>query len=660
MRYVLRSHEGHWQVEIDPDLGVCHLGLDSEGTGRERANLLTARPTLSFCGANANTHPWQMAEGSCFYTISAGTANTVTWRIRQHGNDMLWEVECSGHTSGLCISLPFDPLMAAAVLIPAQLNEENRGLPPWLLVAPDYGHLLVEIDSPAVWTCANTGRRGGSAHNAPSEGLNPRLRGSEWLKAARLPDYRPGELSLQFRCEGTVPPGSRTVFRFRPVELQQPQGVTSEVWRQIRRSYLNHWQPCGSWCGPERAMVLANNVLSDPASISLAFYAEPMRFWRQPVPGIDLSVLLRHSLDYWLDRHVSFFGHVNAFGHMFDLYVCTGATLLVAAYHYWAITQDAAWLESRLPKLHAMGDFLLRRDVDRDGLVESINSGNAGTLREPDRADIWFEMMNFGHKNAYTNAHAYRAFHCLADMLAALEHPGGAEHYRRAAARLRDAYVKTLLSPEHGWFVSWISQDGEVHDYCHTFINGLAVAYGIVPPSQGRDILRRVVAQSHSIGFTCWHLGVPGNLLPCRKADMIGPPIGLDGEPVQDHWGYWPDELTEQAAFGYRYPNGTVHPTLVWPYLLGLQVAGLEHEANRILNLMTATAQAGLFQNGIVNTGYGGAEHFYANGNTCGYEGYLPESFNFLMAHFTQSERLRALFLAPLPSSGAQVSSGER
>jgi hypothetical protein len=79
-----------------------------------------------------------------------------------------------------------------------------------------------------------------------------------------------------------------------------------------------------------------------------------------------------------------------------------------------------------------------------------------------------------------------------------------------------------------------------------------------------------------------------------------------------------------------------------------LQVAGLNDEADRILNSMISSAEEGLFQNGIVNVGYGGAEHFYSNGKTCGYEGYLPESFNFLMACFTRDSLMRSRLLKPM------------
>jgi Bacterial alpha-L-rhamnosidase 6 hairpin glycosidase domain len=648
---VLRDARRRWVVGVDGERGMWYLGLDSEGTGREGTNLLSGPVTPAWGGADASNAQWRSGDGGAWICSipSRDGKVVVTWTVSREGEDLVWRLTCEGegNVEGLRMALPFNALLAATVLIPANLDDANRGVGPWLLVAPDFGHLAVEVESAVPWFAVNDGQRGGAPANAPKGGLDPRLRGQAWLDAAGVQGYRPGVLNLQLASAQALPAGPLAIIRFRPLELSTPKEIDAATWKRIRRPYLNHWQPCGTWAGPDHVMVLANNVLSDPASISLWFYSEPMLFCHCPVPEIDLLPLLRRSLDYWLDHAVSAQGHVNAFGKMYDLYVSTGACLLIAAWDYWTIARDSDWLKNRLPVLHRLADYLLRRDVDGDGLIESIGSGNAGTLRDPERADIWFEMMNFGHKNTWTNALAYRAFLCLAEMVEAGGHPRGAAYYRRQAKALREAYVRSFLSGEHGWFVSWISEDGEVHDYCHTFINGLAVAYGIVKPPEGREILSRVVAQSRAIGFDNWHLGVPGNLLPCRKGDMIGARIDMDGEPIRNDF-HWPDDLTEDAAFGFRYPNGTIHPALVWPYLLGLQVAGLDEEASRILDAMIGAGEEGLFQNGIVNTGYGGAEHFYINGRTCGYEGFLPESFNFLMAAFTKDPSLRARLLGPM------------
>lgn len=643
----------HWVIGMDTKNGIIHFGLDSEGTGRAKTNLLADPIKLTWDGCSEKRSTWRKVSENRFETDieSKVGQGIVKWSIRENTTDMFWQIEYSGREpiQNLQIEIPMNALMAAAVLIPSGLNEFNKGLGPWLLIAPDFGHLLVTSDSDINLVGINDGVRG-SGSNAVNTGVNPRLRGQQWLEATRIKDFRAGRLSLKFCSSEPLSERKKIRLRFHMSEMSEPEGIEAGLWQKIRRSYLNNWQPCGTWTGSKKEMVLSNNVLSDPASISLWFYADPMIYWHTPAEGVDMLNLLKHSLDYYLNNEVSAQGHVNAFGKMYDTYVSCGGSLIISAWDYYTVSKDKKWLEERIQVLHLIADYLCRRDVDKDGLIESINSGNAGTLRDPERADIWFEMMNFGYKNTWTNLISYRAFLCLAELLDVVGQHDGAIYYRQKGTLLRQAFVNRFLSPESGWFVSWISLDGQVHDYCHTFVNGMAVAYGIVPPDQGKNILEKVMAKSKTIGFKNWHLGIPASLIPCHKEDMIGPGIGIDGKPIKNDF-YWPDDLTEEAAFGNRYTDGTIHPPLVWPYLLGLQVAGLNEESNRILDAMIGSAQDGLFQNGIVNVGYGGAEHFYSNGLTCGYEGYLPESFNFLMACFTKNFEMRNRLLKPMQTA---------
>jgi hypothetical protein len=648
-QFRMSDQQRHWIIGIDSKLGIVHFGLDSEETGRAETNLLADPIKMSWDGCSEKRSDWKKVTENSYETTveSADGTGKVKWYISENAGDMIWKFEYSGSGSILNFrtEIPFSALQAAAVLIPAKLDKNNRGLGSWLLVAPDFGQLLITSESDIQLVGINDGKRGGGS-NAVSTGVDPRLRGQKWLEASGIRDFRAGKLNLKLCAVEPLSVGKKVQLRFHKPEILKPEGIEAGLWQKIRRPYLNNWQPCGTWAGPKKEMVLSNNVLSDPASISLWSYSDPMIFCHSPAEGIDMANLLKHSLDYYLDNEVSAQGHVNAFGKMYDLYVSCGGSVIISAWDYWTISKDRVWLEKRIQVLHRIADYLLRRDVDKDGLIESIGSGNAGTLRDPDRADIWFEMMNFGFKNSWTNLISYRSFLCLADMLDEVGQHEGATYYRQKGSLLKEAFVSRFLSPENGWFVSWISLDGQVHDYCHTFINGMAVAYGIVSPDQGKKILLKVVAKSKSIGFNNWYLGIPANLIPCRKEDMIGPRIGIDGKPVKDDF-YWPDSLTEEAAFGNRYPNGTIHPALVWHYLLGLQVAGLDEEADRIIDAMIKSAQDGLFQNGIVNVGYGGAEHFYSNGLTCGYEGYLPESFNFLMSCFTREKQMRNKLLKP-------------
>lgn len=650
----LQDSHGRIVLGLDAEVGIVHLGLDSEGTGRTSTNLLLEPAGFTWNGAPLTViGSWERTtDGTWTCRLERQGEVTLALSLSPRGEAVCWRWQrlAEGPAGRLCLVLSCNALLAPVAVLPQELDAQLRGIGRCLFVAPDLGHVTMEGGASEAWSVTMSGERAAPGFPA-GPGLDPTLRGQDLIDAIGLPGYRPGTIGIEIGCD--LPDGSASeaaaelLWRCEPLQTETP--LDGAVWDRIRRPFLNHWQPCSPWSGHETTQVLANNVLSDPAACSLFFYADPMLFVPEPAAGVCLHKLLRHSLDYYFKHSVSAQGHVNAFMQMYDLYVITGAHLVEAAWDYWVLTHDREWLAENLPVIHRVADYLARRDVDGDGLIESLHGGVAGRLREPDRADVWFELMHFGHKNAYLNAHCYRAFLCVAEMLEAGGHPGGAEHYRGLASALRSAYVEQLLSAENGWFVSWISIDGEVHDYCHTFVNGLAVAYGLVPADQGREILQRVVDQSKRIGFENWHLGVPGNLIPCRVADLMQPPIDLDGRPVPDFWG-WPEQFsfTDEQSFGKRYPDGTIHPPLVWPYVLGLQVAGLNEEADRILEAMAGSADRGLFQNGIVNVARCGAEHFTSDGLTCGYEGYLPESYNFLMGFFTRDPDVRRRLLSPM------------
>ncbi len=639
-----------WSVDCDPVLGIVGLGLDSEGGDRKATNLLATPVEWFLDGRGVHAQGWTgsvdgptdgggwsaKADGVRI-TVEVDTDRGLTFQFANVGDR---PVESPG------FALPLNALHAPATLLQANDSDASSAPRNLFVNVPDKGHFSASSDDGRTWRAAMKGRRNRGGLGNPC-GVDPLLRGEEWLRASAAPaGWQPCELRLVLTLDGVLQPQTSTTLRLSVVDLLCPADMDAATWAGIGRCYLNNWQVSSDWHA-ERAGLLANNVVSDPAGCSFWFYADAMLFWHEVAKDVDVRPLLRRSLDYWLSQHVSANGHVNAFGHMYDLYCVTGPSLLISAWDYWQLADDTAWLENALPRLHLMGDYLLRRDVDRDGLVESIHSGNAWGLRDPDRADVWFEMMHFGHKNAYLNALAYRSLLCLAEMLEATGHPGGGRWYREHADRLKVAFQSQMYDPQSGWFVSWISADGEVHNYGHTFVNGLAVAYGLVSPEEGAGILSRLHGVLRESGFDNWQCGVPANVRPCRRADMIQPRITMDGEPADDTFR-WPEGLSEAASYGYRYPNGTLHPMLTTFYLHGLQVAGLHDLADPILSAMTDNARRGGLQNGIVNLGYCGAEHFLIDGKTCGYEGILADNWLFLTGHFTRNAESRHRLLGPM------------
>jgi hypothetical protein len=137
--------------------------------------------------------------------------------------------------------------------------------------------------------------------------------------------------------------------------------------------------------------MLGNNVISDPASCSLWFYADQAFFAPEPSPGVSLMPLVRRTIEYWIDTKMlrdangQETGEIICYwnyGHFLD----ANAGPLIAAWDYVEVTQDRAWLAQKIKRLEMIADFLTRRDVDGDGLIEATQSGNLYTLKQPNRS----------------------------------------------------------------------------------------------------------------------------------------------------------------------------------------------------------------------------------------------------------------------------------
>ena len=341
--------------------------------------------------------------------------------------------------------------------------------------------------------------------------------------------------------------------------------------------------------------VLANNAASDAVAFTVFLYADMARFTPRLAPGLTALDLVRETLDRYLN---GFVGYGMPGYQLFDAplrseqyphaSLDTYPSLLIAACDYVDATGDRAWLRAHYAGLRAWAVKMTEPNADGSPLLESPVSGDSGswTPKVTLRPANWWDTIGFGHQDAYSNALGYRALRGMAVLAAEAGDAAGAGKYRQRAEALRAAYAQAFVDPATGVVAGWRSSDGQLHDYYFTFVNGIAVQYGLIGGAVARRAMDGIVAEMQKVGYTNFSLGLPGNLIPIRRADYVGQNPDA-GAPQR-----------EDGSDGFQiYENGGA--TACWAYftIAALYKVGEREEGDRILMpMLEGFAQQGFSQ----------------------------------------------------------------
>ncbi len=602
---------------------ILFLSWDTEGGPRVGTNLLRAGTGVGLrflVGEQWTEAPSALAtsrEDAAIYEFGVVDDAVATWQVRRRGAMLSLCLTVRGSSAGRIkaaeIVFPFDPRVTPTTVLPTRWQADGTLLLPAVVSAPDFGQMLLR--------------------ETAARPVTGQLLGSRKHKTVDLTlRLDPLEANRPFSLE------------LAPIVLPPPEGLRSaDLWRQARRGWLNCIQPTAEWGdkgNPHSAPagMLGNNVVSDPASCSLWFYAD-QAFWTPRIaPEISLAPLVRRTLDWWLDNKIRPTGEMICYWS-YGGFLDANSGPIIAAWTYFETTADRRWLAARIERLELLAEFLAKRDVDGDGMIEATQSGNFGTLVQPNRSCSWFDALNVGHKDGLTNAIAYRAWRCLADLEHRLGRAGQRARYTKLADRLKAAYRGTLFNPKTGWLGMWRSADGELHDYASPVWNGIAIEYDLVDPAEGREILSRLRTKMTEVGFKRFDLGVPPMLIPVRRGDYLLPnACGI------------PQKEDGTDTFGY-YMNGGITAGQVLHFLAAHYVVGDPAPADRILRAMLDRQQRGEFQNGVTDAYPKGIDWTTWDGKPSGYEGYLADSFRFLQAALLRELAFRDRFYRPLNPS---------
>ena len=494
--------------------------------------------------------------------------------------------------------LTFDQHANHATLLGLMPPHEHLVVLPALLHLPDMGSVRITASAPG-WKLDYDARR-----NVPKAFVR-----------ISFPPAIPGTPRVEYRCEiTTVHPALKGIGK-------------DPLFDGFRRSYLNMLQ-----VNP-RVQMLANNSSSDPCAFTVYEYADIAREAPPLAKGLTCLDLVRMTMNRYLDGALGYgligykstpeYTDTAAWGgtnNALDSY----PSLLIAACDYIEGAQDWPWARRRYDRLADWGRAMMASDHDHNGLIEFPVSGNYGERpTNENRPSNWWDTINFGHEDAYANALAYRALRMLAGVATRLGKQADAGFFGDKASQLRAAYVPTFLNPQTGVLAGWKSADGKLHDYWFTFINGLAITYGLVDDKEANSIMTNLLRKMEEVGYRSYNLGLPGNLIPVAKGDYI---IG------EHRWGT-PEK--EDGSDGFQiYENGGATTCHAYFTVKALYQLGRVQEARKLFYPMLKGFAAGDYQ-GFGSNGM--SKDWRAWDGAChGYEGFLVDSFLPLLAVFDE------------------------
>eukprot|EP00658_Telonema_sp_P-2_P071597 TRINITY_DN60839_c0_g1_i2.p1 TRINITY_DN60839_c0_g1~~TRINITY_DN60839_c0_g1_i2.p1 ORF type:complete len:556 (+),score=91.26 TRINITY_DN60839_c0_g1_i2:844-2511(+) len=278
-------------------------------------------------------------------------------------------------------------------------------------------------------------------------------------------------------------------------------------------------------------------------------------------------------------------------------------------YYYHAVnTGDAEFVRRSWPVLQSVAEYLLGdagMNMREDGLANTPTSpgtpnANCTALPGPDGAygpgqnrnstitdsgigcaGNWFDVINFGGKDAVVNALAIGALNGMAEMADLIGEEDAARTYRAQHAQSVAAFNKVFWNETEGLYGDWKDVDGRVRWYFYTWHNFMAVdpSYGIANQVQTKRIVEsydsnmaRIREESNHTAEETWC--TPTNLRGVAAEDAF---VSVRGD---------------QGQFGY-YENGACFMPFVGLELMARGMAGNSSAALRrlkeVLDVYNAT-----------------------------------------------------------------------
>ncbi|MDZ7288890.1 MAG: hypothetical protein ONB44_04120 [candidate division KSB1 bacterium] len=591
--------------------GFSYLSIDEEGNGKTSQNILHLQPGSFHQGLRF--HPIggpPIAAPTLRYQVQGTTrvdGHRVIYDLALAGSAQHYHLEWEVQEDRLLLQatrtgqrpvqvwnssawyIGLRPTISPAHVIGRIIREGETGLLtlPILLHVPRFGTLSVEANNEhALWR---------------SDAFRPLDMTSSEIKLGEIPQPQGGYL---------LPAGEfRTTLQMAltRAEIPMKEGTPSEIVQAVAKTAFT-----ALTYRPDTA-TLSNNGASIHCPICMDNWSAITTRLGDVLPNLPAVELLRTSLERWLDGGQGYTSgrmlQHGKFHEAEDEYLLTGAACLLGLGEYLRHSGTVSWIEQYHDPIRQQLQKMRARDVDGDGLVESIyRTGVSGTGQW---STCWFDVISFGWKDAFSNAILYRALVVLAEIFPKLEANDLATGLSDWAEKLRANYRPTFFNPQTGWLAGWRCAENKLHDYAFLFVNGAAVSGGLLDYDDARAIIGKLWEETKHAGMPDPLLGLPGNLWSIPDEDR--------------------SDIMQGYPMGYYQNGGRTH-SQARHFVNALYRVGMTEEADYLLRRLCEGLARGLVYGGNKS----GLDWRFWDDRPCGYEGLLSDQFGVLATALEQ------------------------
>jgi hypothetical protein len=576
------------RVELAPNQpAFTVLAVDSLGKKKLAKNPLRAP------AASSKSYEVQEKIGTTFeYRLKGSTESAPVWSFEFSDRQMKMRSNYSSGNSAPPILLDINPHVSRGTLL-GLFNEDGTIRLPAVLHLPNLGTFRIT---------ATQGKGLALGYDA--------LRHKD--KKARINDF------VKVTIPGASAVNPQVAYTLEVVSIWPgpPQLANDPRFDGYRRDWLDMFQIA------PRFRALANHAASDVVPFTTFEYSAMAARTPPLAPGLTANDLIRATLDRYLSGMKGYgqVGYIpNDATNPYD-YTDTYPSLLMTASDYVQGSKDDVWLKKNYAGIKVWAAKMLAMDKGT-GMIEFPVSGNSGIWDKKFslHAANWWDDIGFGHLDAYANALAYKALLDMAELAKRAGQPDDAKLYAARAEKLRSVYYDTFYNPATGVLAGWKSSDGQLHDYYFTFVNGVAITYGLIPRDKANKLMDRMLAKMKEVGYTHFEYGLPGNLIPIRQDDYL--------EARQD----WGGGTKADGSDGFQvYENGGATACYAYFTIQALYQLGRHNEGDAILFPMLRSFEDGGFQGSAPN----GRSYDWKSweGKPYGYEGLLVDGYLTLLA----------------------------